>query len=92
MRKGWILERRKMATATNFEKLMTEHEVAQITEMSVATVRRWRLLGQGPKYIKLGTSVRYRREDLAGWLNSRPSGGELAVGNERSFVQVVANA
>ena len=63
-------------TITNncLETLLNEHDVARITGMSVASVRRWRLLRQGPKYIKIGAAVRYKREDVSAWLNSRPSG------------------
>jgi predicted DNA-binding transcriptional regulator AlpA len=68
-----------MATANNsIEKLLNEHDVARITVLSVASVRRWRLLRRGPKYIKIGAAVRYRPEDLATWLESRPSGGGAA--------------
>ena len=57
------------------EVLLNEYEVARITGMSVASVRRWRLLRQGPKYIKIGAAVRYSPGDVADWLESRPSGG-----------------
>jgi predicted DNA-binding transcriptional regulator AlpA len=60
------------------QNLVTEHEVACLTAMSVATVRRWRLLGQGPKFIKLGSAVRYRPEDISAWFRSRPTGGDSA--------------
>jgi predicted DNA-binding transcriptional regulator AlpA len=58
------------------EALLNERDVARITGLSVASVRRWRLLRQGPTYIKLGSAVRYRPEDLSAWLESRPSGGQ----------------
>lgn len=61
---------------TTFEALLNEHNVARITGLSVASVRRWRLLRQGPKYLKIGSAVRYRREDITAWLASRPTGGE----------------
>ena len=64
-----------MATANTLEALLTEHDVARITGLSVASVRRWRLLRVGPKYIKIGAAVRYRSEDVAAWLESRPTGG-----------------
>ncbi len=65
-----------MALATTIENLLNEHDVARITGMSLATVRRWRLLRQGPKYIKCGSAaVRYRPEDIRAWLESRPTGG-----------------
>jgi predicted DNA-binding transcriptional regulator AlpA len=66
-----------MATANNtLEKLLNEHDVARVTGLSVASVRRWRLLRRGPKFLKIGSAVRYRPEDVATWLASRPSGGE----------------
>jgi predicted DNA-binding transcriptional regulator AlpA len=65
-----------MTTASNsMEVLLNEHDVARITGLSVASVRRWRLLRQGPKYIKIGAAVRYKQEDILVWLESRPSGG-----------------
>jgi predicted DNA-binding transcriptional regulator AlpA len=65
-----------MGTIHNaIESLLNEHEVARITGLSVASVRRWRLLRQGPRFLKLGSAVRYRNEDVAAWLNSRPTGG-----------------
>jgi predicted DNA-binding transcriptional regulator AlpA len=60
------------------EILMNEHDVARTTALSVATVRRWRLLRQGPRYIKIGAAVRYRPSDVAGWLDSRPASSEAA--------------
>ena len=69
-----------MATANNtLETLLNEHDVARITGLSVASVRRWRLLRQGPKYIKIGAAVRYKPEDISAWLESRPSGGAAII-------------
>jgi predicted DNA-binding transcriptional regulator AlpA len=65
-----------MGTIHNaIEHLLNEHDVARISGLSVASVRRWRLLRQGPKYLKIGAAVRYKPEDLSAWLESRPSGG-----------------
>jgi predicted DNA-binding transcriptional regulator AlpA len=61
------------------ESLLNEFDVARITGLSVASVRRWRLLRQGPKYLKIGSAVRYRSDDLAAWLQSRPTGGEQHI-------------
>lgn len=65
-----------MATANTPDALLNEHDVARITGLSVASVRRWRLLRRGPKYLKIGSAVRYRSEDITAWLDSRPTGGE----------------
>jgi predicted DNA-binding transcriptional regulator AlpA len=56
--------------------LLNEHDVARITRLSVASVRRWRLLRQGPRFIKIGSALRYKPEDIAKWLETRPTGGE----------------
>jgi predicted DNA-binding transcriptional regulator AlpA len=63
------------ANHTVIETLLNEHEVAHLTGLSVASVRRWRLLRQGPKYLKINSAVRYRPEDISEWLKSRPTGG-----------------
>jgi predicted DNA-binding transcriptional regulator AlpA len=74
-----------MATTSNTqETLLNEHDVARITGLSVASVRRWRLLRQGPKYLKIGAAVRYKPEDLAAWLESRPRGGEQHPSQDRN--------
>jgi predicted DNA-binding transcriptional regulator AlpA len=65
-----------MATANNtLETLLNENDVARITGLSVVSVRRWRLLRRGPKYLKIGTAARYKPEDVSAWLESRPAGG-----------------
>lgn len=59
------------------QPLLNERDVSRITGLSLGTVRRWRLLGQGPRYIKVSASaVRYRPEDLDAYLATRPAGGE----------------
>lgn len=63
------------------EPLLNEHDVARITGLSVASVRRWRQLKQGPKYIKLGSAVRYKPEEVSAWLDARPGYG----GQERGI-------
>ena len=69
-----------MATPDTLEALLTEHDVARITGMSVASVRRWRLLRQGPKYIKIGAAVRYTPEAIREFLATRPTGGGHSEG------------
>jgi predicted DNA-binding transcriptional regulator AlpA len=65
------------------DSLLTEHEVARITGMSVATVRRWRLFRQGPPYRKLNSAVRYSATELTAWIESQPKGGGQPVEDPR---------
>lgn len=55
--------------------LMTEEEVSKRLSVSLASLRRWRLLRKGPIFVKIGSLVRYRPEDLDSWLVSLPTGG-----------------
>jgi hypothetical protein len=60
--------------------LMTEHEVSERLNVSVASLRRWRLLRRGPAFLKVGALVRYQPEDLEAWLASLPTGGTARHG------------
>jgi hypothetical protein len=57
-------------------QLLTESELADILRISVAALRKWRVIGRGPQFIKIGPLVRYRAGDVQVWLESRPGGGE----------------
>ena len=59
------------------ECLLNEHDLARRLRISVATVRRWRLLRQGPEYVKLGGSVRYKPETILLWVESCATGEVL---------------
>lgn len=51
-------------------ELLTERDVAKLTALSLATIRRRRLLGQQPKFLKIGASVRYQISTVMAWLES----------------------
>ena len=67
------------------DSLMTEIEVAKYLNVSVASIRRWRLLQRGPKFYKVGSLVRYRREDLEDWIRACPVGGERNLTGATEF-------
>jgi hypothetical protein len=49
----------------NLVELLTERDVAKILNISVATIRRRRLFGKPPEWVKIGSSVRYLPEAVA---------------------------
>jgi predicted DNA-binding transcriptional regulator AlpA len=55
--------------------LLNEYQVSEMLGVSVATVRRRRLLNRGPRFLKVGALCKYRMEDISAWVESRPSGG-----------------
>jgi excisionase family DNA binding protein len=52
-----------------FETLLTIAEAALLLGVSVATLRRWAKVRQGPAYLKVGRAVRYRHGDVVLWLD-----------------------
>ena len=57
--------------------LLSEYELADLLGVPISTVRRWRLVKQGPPFLKLARSVhKYRTEDVLRWLETRLRGGE----------------
>ncbi len=56
-------------TSGHTRPLLNEHEVAALLGLSVATMRRWRLLRCGPRWLKLNSAVRYRLEDINAYLD-----------------------
>jgi predicted DNA-binding transcriptional regulator AlpA len=45
-------------------RALTEREVADRLGLSVATLRAWRFRGKGPRFLRLGRSVRYLPADI----------------------------
>lgn len=50
-------------------KLLTRKQAAAYLDLSVSTLARWAGLRKGPPYVKLGSSARYRPEDLEAFVN-----------------------
>jgi hypothetical protein len=50
--------------------MKNEKEAAVILGCTVSALRKWRLLGKGPTYCKIGRLVRYADPDLAEYLNA----------------------
>ncbi|MBT4092638.1 MAG: helix-turn-helix domain-containing protein [Nitrospinaceae bacterium] len=48
---------------------MTPAEAAEFLRLSPDTLRQWRHLRKGPKYLKLGSKVMYRKCEIILWLD-----------------------
>jgi predicted DNA-binding transcriptional regulator AlpA len=51
--------------------LISTPELAAQLGLAEITLRKWRVYGSGPRFVRLGGSVRYRAEDIDAWLASR---------------------
>jgi hypothetical protein len=51
--------------------LVDEREAAAVLCVEVRTLRNWRALGKGPRFVKVGERmVRYLRDDLASFVSN----------------------
>src|SRR4051794_6655064 len=55
------------------DALWTDRDLSFLLGVSIPTLRRWRQYGHGPRYIKIGSAVRFRTTDVASWMESIPS-------------------
>ena len=54
----------------NQQKLVNDKDAAKYLDLATQTLRNWRFLGKGPRYIKMSKRcVRYKLEDLEAWVN-----------------------
>ena len=54
------------------DEMLKEREEAGLAGLAANTFRKYRQLGLGPAYIRISARcVRYRREDVLRWLESR---------------------
>jgi len=55
-------------------RLMTERETSERLGVSMRTLQKWRLQGSGPRFVKLGRSVRYDAGDLEQYIEAARRG------------------
>ena len=74
MRLACVQQKGSTNAEVGMQNFMTEKEVAGQLNVSLATLRRWRLERRGPQFVKVGALVRYRPEDLEQWMAALPTG------------------
>ncbi len=52
-------------------ELLDTVQVANLYGVTPECMRRWRMTGAGPRFVRLGRAVRYRREAVEAFLTSR---------------------
>jgi excisionase family DNA binding protein len=51
--------------------LLTQRQAAAVLGLSERTVERMRVAGNGPRFVRMGRSIRYRPADIENWIASR---------------------
>lgn len=53
------------------ERLVTPEDLAELLSVTTGQLAQMRYLGTGPKYVKVGTRVRYSLSDVRAWLDAQ---------------------
>ncbi|MGH2775633.1 MAG: helix-turn-helix transcriptional regulator [Actinomycetota bacterium] len=53
------------------EKLLSLQEVAEVLNVPVGTLYKWRYEGVGPKGFRVGRGIRYEPADVRAWIAER---------------------
>ena len=53
------------------ERLVTPEDLAELLLVTTGQLAQMRYLGTGPKYVKVGTRVRYSLSDVQAWLDEQ---------------------
>jgi predicted DNA-binding transcriptional regulator AlpA len=59
-------------------RLLTIKQVADRLTVSVGCLRAWRIRGEGPPAIRVGSALRWDEREVDAWLNARRESGGLA--------------
>jgi predicted site-specific integrase-resolvase len=67
---------------TQRDTLIPETLAAEQLAVAVATLRRWRQKGRGPRFVKVGAAVRYDADELRAYIerNTRTSTRDVGTG------------
>lgn len=53
------------------DQLLTAAELADELRVEIDTIYHWNYRGTGPRRIRVGGGIRYRRSDVDAWLDAR---------------------
>lgn len=53
------------------DQLLTPDQVSARLQVPVATLRRWRYMREGPRYVKCGRHVRYPPEEVDAYIRAQ---------------------
>ena len=55
----------------NNDSLLTQDQLAEYLQLQPKTIETMRRRGDGPRFIKVGRSVRYRGSDIRDWFDDQ---------------------
>jgi predicted DNA-binding transcriptional regulator AlpA len=59
----------QQCTTSEPDRCLSERQVAALLGVSIAALRKWRRVGGGPPYLRIGKLIRYRFSDLQNFMD-----------------------
>jgi len=66
----WSTASKRPLTLDDLPELASRRQVADFLGVSVPTLARWAMLGEGPRVTKIGAHVRYRRAHVRDYIDA----------------------
>src|SRR4051794_38724568 len=64
----WTMTTQAANNRADPDTLLTEVQAADFLNLSVRTLQAWRIKIAGPRFVRAGRAIRYRRSDLIAWI------------------------
>lgn len=55
---------------------ITPEELAAFLSLNIDTLKKWRCIGKGPSYVKLGRRTLYPKVDVIDWIERQKHNGD----------------
>jgi predicted DNA-binding transcriptional regulator AlpA len=65
--------------------LITPKQLAELLAVNENTLAKWRLIGDGPKFIRVQRRIRYAANDVDHWMNERTFASTTAADASLKF-------
>ena len=77
---------RKSAPAHTAGRLLTTEEVADELRVSVSALTKWRIIGKGPTFVKIGSRVGYTRQAIDEFVSANYSSCAEDLDGDKVFM------
>jgi predicted site-specific integrase-resolvase len=74
----------------NLTDYWTPEELAGFLSVTLETLKKWRSIGRGPAYVKMGRRAMYPKQDVLDWIERQKHNGDRAQGKSMVFPVSVA--
>ena len=79
----WMMTMQAANNRADPDALLSEVQAADFLNLSVRTLQAWRIKVAGPRFVRAGRAIRYRRSDLIAWIDANTVAYPISTGAYR---------